>query len=203
VVKVALRKGARLTAVIAMLGFAITGKASTIYNISDTGAGGGIGLGEATVMGTLTTDGTIGALTSSNVLTWDLTVQCPVVMWCANSNFTLTGGPGGNSVLTLSGGGLSATVAQLSYTFEPAAYFEILNGGQGWGLGAVPAVGGGLWDVILGNTLGATMGPRSAGNVSVIGTTTTPEPSSIFLVPIAFLGLMISARIKSRTCDLN
>jgi hypothetical protein len=91
-----------------MLGLALTGQAAIIYQISDTGLNGsGIGLGQATVTGTMTTDGTIGALASSDVLSWNLNVQCPVANWCAGENFTLTGGTGGNSALTLVGGGLS------------------------------------------------------------------------------------------------
>jgi hypothetical protein len=97
----------------------------TVYQISQTG----IGFDHGSVTGIIQTDGTLGTLTSANILGWDLVVYDGV-----SNTYSLTGGSGGNSSLTISGAGLTATATQLSYNFAANGSLQIVGGTAAWGL---------------------------------------------------------------------
>src|SRR5689334_11040295 len=62
----------------------------------------------------VTTDNTIGALTSSNITAWNIFVSD------GTNNFTLTQG---NSAIGMSGSNLSATATDLLFDFSSNGYF--------------------------------------------------------------------------------
>jgi hypothetical protein len=97
----------------------------TIYQISQTG----IGFDHGSVTGIIQTDGTIGTLTSANIVSWDLVVYDGV-----SNTYSLTGGAGGDSMLTITGAGLTATATQLSYNFAANGSLQIAAGSTAWEL---------------------------------------------------------------------
>jgi hypothetical protein len=183
-----------LPAALLVLGAALPARSATVYDVSEKGNGNGIGLGQATVIGTLTTDGTPGALAAANIVNWNLAVSCPVAAWCAGSNFNLTGGAGGNSTLTLTGS-LSATPTQLSYDYGSPGFLEIANGSQGWAIGIIPGLGSSqAFEVIFPNGTSGTGAPRFPV-IAVIGTVApSPEPASFALLAVGLLAIGTGAR---------
>jgi len=90
---------------------------ATTYNINIT-------LGAGTATGQVITDGTLGTLSTSNILDWNITLSDGGV------NTVVLTGPlsGNNSFFTVLGSNLSATATQLLFAFTPAgqnyAFFE-------------------------------------------------------------------------------
>lgn len=178
------------------LGFACSATAGTVYTISDRGPRGtGIGLGQAVVTGTLTTDGTAGPLAAGNILTWNLTVTCPIAAWCLGSNYTFSGGSSG---VTLTGDGLVATPTQLTYHFGAPGYLEFGNTTQGWELGITGFSPG---EVVYPNSSGGTSGLRFVSDVETIGTASapTPEPATFatfYGLALFFLGRKLRFHLR-------
>jgi hypothetical protein len=81
-----------------------------------------------TITGSITTDGTIGVLASSNVQSWNLNL---VDNLNAADDVTLTNA---NSQLVDIGGGLSATATGLSFNFSSPSTAEFLIQGNQFGL---------------------------------------------------------------------
>ena len=69
------------------------------------------------VVGSITTDGTYGTLSNSNISDWDL------VFTDAGGSFHLFGPlSGNNSAILISGSGLSATASELDFDFAPVVH---------------------------------------------------------------------------------
>ena len=81
------------------------------------------------VVGSITTNGTYGILSNSNISNWDL------VLTDAGGSFHLFGPlSGNNSAILISGSGLSATASELDFDFATAGFMLIQNPSIGSGM---------------------------------------------------------------------
>ena len=144
------------------------------------------------VTGTVTTDGTIGTLSSADIITWDLAL---------NASPTITLDPGTSAVI-VDGGALSASATQLTFNFTSGSndnlQFNDSSSSSWWHVVSQPpyagyneiaeltGLGGSQYSYISGSQVIAD------GGVPV----STPEPgtNSLLLVGIGMLGLMTVTR---------
>ena len=94
-------------------------------NLSD------LGISEGSVTGTIETDGTIGTLGSSDILSYSLLLNNGIGDTAVVNQI--------NSVVTISGTATTATAGLLQFNFDTPddgglGYFEIVNSNNGWGL---------------------------------------------------------------------
>jgi hypothetical protein len=159
--------------------------ASTItYNVDIVDAGSG-----DTVLGTITTDGTFGALLASNFVTWNLTIS--------NNTYgsaSLVGpGPGDNSTLSVDvGAPFLATATTLSYNF---ADNDPTDPGFQFGAGSSEFAVGDAYryppDGLIAIGVNGQPSPGDAPTTDVIGTA-TPLPAALplFATGLGALGLV-------------
>jgi len=130
--------------------------------------------------GTITTDGTIGLLASSNITAWSLTISS------SGAPVTLTGTPG-NSVLSLTSMNLSATSTALSWNFSGpmgSLMFEgtgMLTGDYAAFVSFGDASGGVFQTFILGSPRIAEL---TSGCQVIASTTTSATPSCLATTPL-------------------
>ena len=145
--------------------------------------------------GTITTDGTLGALSASDIDGWNLTLSG--VGGSPPPPSTLTTG---NSTLSLIGAGFSATVTQLTFDFSAPGSFQIVNLTDAWclfgsAIGSAEcnagdnSVFGPELEVLLS---GEFADADSRTGVQVIGT--VPEPASLVLLCGAVMALALVRR---------
>lgn len=94
------------------IGFASPISATTVYTVSDV-------VGAVTLGGTITTDGTIGALSQANIVNFDVTFTAIGTTHVTKSNNEIPAFIGGNA--------LSATLGGLFFNFSGAGFFNIFN----------------------------------------------------------------------------
>ena len=121
----------KILAVIAALGVAVglstAAQANIVYNINQTSTvpevGGELSPLSDTVLGTITTDGTIGLLQSNNILDWDLHLNDNLYP-AYSSELT----PGNSGIYVDSGNGLSASATGLSFDFSASGAVFAIQG---------------------------------------------------------------------------
>lgn len=144
-----------------------------------------------TAQGTITTDGTLGTLSASHILDYDLTVSIPPI----SSSFT----EGGNFITQVTGTDLSATSAGLFFDFSGApgnfllgsptdqTYLCFNTGGSCNGdstTGVQASISGIVAD-----------SPTQSGLQQIaVAADSMPEPSSIALLGSGLLGLIMRKR---------
>ncbi len=182
---------------IAVFALAFTARADMIYNINDT-------VGFGTVSGTITTNGTLGILVTADIIDWNLSL---------NNGFGTTLNLTGPSAITpiegveVLGNSLTASSTNLSYDFGGTGFFLIQENGLGnggtyfceAGFSQATCFAGGESDFpgfafSADQQFEAHAGDVSIGTASTLSTSPTPEPSSVFLLFTAILGLGLLAR---------
>lgn len=171
-----------LMAALAMLGVGVCCADTITYQVDQTG----IGFDSGSLIGTLETDGTTGTLAASNIISWNLQATC-VPMSCASDNFNLTGG---NSSVSITGNGLTATATQLLFNYDSGGVFEIADGSDAWALGLTDS-GGNVYEEILPVGLGGNALPQTG--TQIIGTVAAavPEPTTFTLMLTLIGGLVL------------
>jgi hypothetical protein len=160
-------------------------QAATIYQVNRN-------LGGVTVLGTITTDGTIGTISQANITAWDLTLSSSLFATQAQLSNVLP-----NNVLTITGTAVSATATQLRFNYGAAAGTElrfrntiadnfwnletfnsILSGpAEGYQL-QIPSIGG--------STNGFSgQAPIVAAFATAAAPTAIPEPSTLGLIALS------------------
>lgn len=165
-------------------------RAGTItYNVND----GPYGLNDATIVGTVETDGTIGTLASSDFLTWDLLLSDGV-----GDTFTLTPG---NSSVTITGTATTATPSLLQFNYDTPddgalGYFEIMDATAGWGWQLAVPPGTAVGGIVQPNPDLGTIGLLSF-DAQPLAIGAVPEPSGFWLLS-AGLGIIGTLRYAKR-----
>ena len=182
--------------------------ANNVYTINTTSTNiypTGNPLQSDTVFGTITTDGILGVLSASNILSWDLNL---IDNLNAANNFHLTTI---NSVLVHdAGNALSATASSLSFDYSIVNAEFLIQGNithgisSGWNNFCFSATGG--WclpgetiapqyvyaDGVIVTGASAPTGPKSLNQSSI------PEPSIFTLFMIGLLALVSNLKLKYR-----
>ncbi len=180
-----------------MLLFVGSANAAIIYDLDRT-------IGAGSVTGTITTDGTLGSLATSNFIDWELLISDGA------GSFTLFG-PGtaaANSNLLLTSSSFIATLTDLIFDFDAPgiALFQNPSNGSGvnwWCLDGTLANCAGTGDGSESvHVLSSTEYVLHSGEVTISTTSTNPvsvsEPGPLALVGLGLLGLALSRRKVAR-----
>jgi hypothetical protein len=163
-------------------------RAATIYNIDIT-------QGTDTVTGTITTDGTIGGLSASNIQTWNLTIENTT-----GTNNLIGTGSGVDSTLTLAPSSvLVATATALDFLFNDTTSGELAisnvspspfpAGAEQFLLQDTGLVGsGGAVYVDVNENGDQQFGPSN--QIGTVGTTPLPAALPLFGVGLGVMGLL-------------
>jgi hypothetical protein len=130
----------KLAMVLALVSFMQAAHASTIYAVNEP-LTLDQGFGTGSIIGTITTDGTLGAISYGNLQSWNLNAQV------GSRSFTFDNS---NSGITSGLSGLSATENQLLFDFTPSnSFFFSVGIGTGYILGWQSGCNSGLCGLLV------------------------------------------------------
>ena len=184
------------------LGVSTIANADIVYSIDQTSTtpevSGELSPLSDTIIGTITTDGVIGAVQSSDVLGWNLQINDNL-----RPGYDIDLTPANSGIWYDTGNGLTATATSLSFNFSnPGAVFIIQGTTYGFSSGyqyfCLQATGG---PCIQGETIVPDY--YAVDGVSATGLSGTvplgaPEPSAWALMLLAFSGLGAALRSRRR-----
>ena len=153
-------------------------------------------IGDGTVVGSITTDGMLGILTSENITNWHLTLTAPNLE--GGSPDMIAFAPASNTLI--SGTAVSATPTQLLFdssvsgtnfillqtlTGPPNNFWCIMNNITGCGSTA-------LFYEAMGGVVGPPLAAQTTSHTGVVAFATVPEPSTLalFATGLALLGFI-------------
>jgi hypothetical protein len=203
----------KFLAAIAALGMAVgmstVARASIVYTINQTSTtpevGGELSPLSDTVIGTLTTDGTIGVLQSSNILSWNLQLNDNLR---PAFDFDLT--PANSGIWFDTGNGLTASATQLSFDFSDAGAVFIIQGtnphgfSSGFNYFCLQATSG---PCLAGETIVpdyfAVDGVLATGLGGSVPLNGVPEPGTWAMLLFGFGGLAVIMRSRRRMAAVS
>jgi PEP-CTERM motif len=144
--------------------------------------------GAPSISGTITTDGTLGVLSATNIIGWNITLDD------GTNTANIVSGTDGPIVI-LNGDRLSASLTDLTYdfTFNGSSYFALQNNAPFRGAVCYTSdsncwgpTGAGVWNVNFDNQSQYTSYTGSQiladSGAAVTDTSTVPEPASLLLL---------------------
>lgn len=146
-----------------------------------------------TAQGTITTDGTLGTLTTANILSFDLSLTISFV----SASFT----NGGSFIAQIEGTDVTATASGLFYDFGgPVSFFNLGsstdetflcfgNAGGCAGSGGMTAVTASIAGLV-------GLSPTQSGEVQIAAVTAVPEPPTLALLGSGLFG--VAAVLRKR-----
>ncbi len=153
-------------------------------------------IGAGTVVGTVQTDGTIGVLSSANILSWSLTLSAPSLNGGSPDTFAGTGS-------TVVGSALTGDLTDLEFDFSVGGAGFALQGGASFNAWCMAAAGISCAgeatpaESIFFSSAGGPAETEARSGTVVIGAAAVPVPATLALVGLALLAAGGATRRRS------